>query len=63
MSFSGDGAPSAGCAYVLYGVANPNSAASAWPTDTTALSIAQDSTNKGRIIDGAVADTHLGRSL
>jgi hypothetical protein len=58
-SLSG-GASSAGHAYVLYGVTNASDAAAAWPTDTTILSIAQDST-RGRIIDGAVTNTRLGQ--
>jgi hypothetical protein len=48
----------AGQAYVVYGTSD--AAASAWPTDTTIKTITQDST-RGRIIDGAVADTLLGQ--
>jgi hypothetical protein len=59
-SLSGGGASQAGHAYVVYGVADPSDTAAAWPTNSTILSIAQDST-KGRIIDGAVAETYLGR--
>jgi hypothetical protein len=54
-SLSG-GASTAGHAYVLYGVANASDAAATWPTDTTIKAITQDST-RGRIIDGAVANT------
>jgi hypothetical protein len=58
-SLSGD-APYAGRAYVVYGVANTSdAAASAWPTDTTSMDIAQNST-RGYIIDGAAANTYLG---
>jgi hypothetical protein len=46
---------------VLYGVTNTSdTAASAWPTDTTIKAIAQNST-RGRIIDGAATDAHLGQ--
>jgi hypothetical protein len=44
---------------VLYGVANASEAAATWPTDITIKAIAQDST-RGRIIDGAIANTQLG---
>jgi hypothetical protein len=54
------GASSAGHVYVLYGVTNASDTAATWPTDTTIKAIAQDST-RGRIIDGAVMDTYLGR--
>jgi hypothetical protein len=62
-SLSGDGVTSAGQVYVLYGLTNTNdtaAGASAWPTDTTLLSITQNST-RGRIIDGTVMGTKLGR--
>jgi hypothetical protein len=61
-SLIGDGGLSAGQVYVLYGVANANDAANAWPTDTTIKAIAQDST-RGRIIDGAVVGTWLGEAI
>jgi hypothetical protein len=56
------GAPSAGNAYVLYGVRSASDAATAWPINAKIKTIAQDST-RGRIIDGAVALTSLGRSV
>jgi hypothetical protein len=49
-----------GHAYVLYGVANASDAATTWPTDSTILSITQDNSTRGRIIDSAVEYTHLG---
>jgi hypothetical protein len=60
-SLSGD-VSNAGRVHVLYGVANASDAAATWPTDTTIKDIAQDST-RGRIIDGTIVGTELGRDV